>query len=124
MNDLLLATRLLEIAQLSAPFDSGNLGFKSITIDKTPTGYRLTSWGHIASYNLAVETGPLKRRPSSKEANNIGWWTNKVAGNTSRYIDGFYNGNFNRENVSYKDLVEKSKDFPAQNERFLKEISR
>jgi hypothetical protein len=108
----MLGAKLLEIAQLTAPFDTGNT-LRSIVIERQPNGWLLTSRGVVAPYNVFLEEGTIL---SEKHK---GWWSVGVAGNTARYIDGYYNNRLNSDTINYKELVEKSRDFPAQNERFL-----
>ena len=118
MNELLLATRVLEIAQLTAPFDTGNLAFNSIILRRQPRGFTLVSLGNTASYNIFLERG------TRFSQSNKGWWSEGVTGAVSRYIDGYYNNRFSSDTAHYQTLAEKSKNNPARNQRFLKEISR
>jgi len=112
VNELMLGAKLLEIAQLTAPFDTGNT-LRSIIIERQPNGWLLTSRGVVSPYNIYLERG------TKRSDKHEGWWSTGVAGNTARYIEGYYNNNFKSDTINYKELVEKSKDFPAQNERFL-----
>lgn len=118
MNELMLASKILDIAQLVAPYDTGNLAFNSITIERIPNGFRLTSHGNIAYYNVILEKGSIFFDDHQN------WWSDGVAGAVSKYIGGYYNNNFNSENVNFRDLAEKSKDNPDRNNRFLQSIAR
>ena len=118
MNELLLAVRALEMAQLATPFDTGNLAFNSIILQRQPRGFRLISLGNVARYNTILETGTK----FTKVHRN--WWSQGVTGAISRYIDGYYNNRFDGHTAHYPILSARSKDNPARNQRFLKEISR
>ena len=123
MNELMLAAKLLDIARLTAPFRFGGL-MNSIIIERIPSGFKLTSRGVVAPYNLATEGKWVHKRWKGKKNPNEGWWSVGVFGNCTRYIDGYYNNNFNSDTINYQTLAEKSKDFPAQNEVFLEGLRR
>ena len=115
--------RAIEIMKLASPFEFGN-NQDSVIGRRTPLGYDIISSGNISSYNVALETGPLKWKPTAKEQGNIGWFHTLGTGNIARYFYATYNYKISSDTADYKKMVERSKVTPARNQRFLNDISR
>ena len=119
----MLRAKIEQIFMLASPFDTGN-NMRSIKTQVHSLGFETVSRGHISSYNMALETGPIKRKPSNKEKDNIGWFFTLGTGNASRYMSDYYNSTLTSDTVSVKTLNERSKSNPALNIRFLNDIKR
>ena len=118
-----LKQRLLDIAMLSAPFDTGNL-MRSIVILDTPYGADIVSRGTPAPYNIYTDRKWVSPRWGGKQNPNEGWFSVNLPTAVSKHIKAYYNNAFDSETVNYRELAERTKNFPAQNEVFLNSIRR
>lgn len=118
MNILQLQSVITDIARYTAPFDTGNLQNSIFSELKFPN-IEIVSRGAIAPYNIYTDARWISPRWGGKRNPNQGWFSLDITANVAKWINAYYNGKFDSETLNYQALAERSKSFPAQNERFL-----
>jgi hypothetical protein len=96
----------LSIYKFGAPFRDGGI-IASLKYSQSLSGFRITSYGFLAPYNIYLEDG------TRFSGRHVGWFSQKGAYAVYNYLDTVLNGNYYDMSSTLKIVAIKSENTPA-----------